>query len=55
MHALYAASRMLLAGPAEEVFVLAADMLSPVSQANFGGLRVLTDRPMSSYLLWNTS
>ena len=46
LHALYAARQVLLSGQADEVVVLAADILSRSNQDNFEGLRVLTDSPM---------
>ena len=46
LHALYAARQVLMSGQADEVVVLAADILSRSNQDNFEGLRVLTDSPM---------
>jgi len=46
LHALYAASRVLMSGQADEVVVLAADILSRSNRDNFEVLRVLTDSPM---------
>src|SRR5215213_9867763 len=45
LHALYIARQLLLAGYADEVVVLAVDILSPASHDNFEVLRVLSDRP----------
>jgi hypothetical protein len=55
MHALYAAAHMLIAGRVGEVFVLAADMLSPVSHESFEVIAVFTDRLTPRYVLWDTS
>lgn len=46
LHALYAAKQLLIAGKADEVVVLAADILSRSNQNNFEVLRVLTNFPM---------
>ena len=45
LHALYLARQLLLAGYADEVFVLAVDILSPASHDNFEVLRVLSNTP----------
>jgi hypothetical protein len=45
LHALYIAAQLLLAGHADEVIVLAVDILSPASHDNFEVLRVLSDTP----------
>lgn len=45
LHALYIAGQLLLAGYADEVVVLAVDILSPASHDNFEVLRVLSDTP----------
>jgi hypothetical protein len=45
LHALYLARQLLLAGYADEVSVLAVDILSPASHDNFEVLRVLSDTP----------
>jgi hypothetical protein len=45
LQALYVARQLLLAGYADEVIVLAADILSPASHDNFEVLRVLSDGP----------
>ena len=45
LHALYAAKRLLLAGCAADVVVLAADILSAANHDNFEVLRVLSDSP----------
>lgn len=44
-HALYAGARLLAAGAANEVVVLAADVLAPACHDNFESLRVLDERP----------
>jgi hypothetical protein len=46
LHALYAARQVLMSGQADEVVVVAADILSRSNQDNFEVLRVLTDSPM---------
>jgi len=46
LHALYAARQVLMSGRADEVIVLAVDILSRSNQDNFEGLRVLADSPM---------
>jgi hypothetical protein len=46
LHALYAAGQVLMSGQADEVVVLAADILSRSNRENFEVLRVLTDSPM---------
>jgi hypothetical protein len=46
MHALYAAEQVLMSGQADEVVVLAADILSHSNHDNFEGLRVLADSPV---------
>lgn len=46
LHALYAAKQLLMAGLADEVVVVAADILSRSNQNNFEVLRVLTNSPM---------
>jgi hypothetical protein len=54
LHALYAARQVLVSGQADEVVVLAADILSRSNQDNFEGLRVLTDSPMLPWQPTNT-
>lgn len=46
LHALYAARQVLMSGQANEVLVVAADILSRSNHDNFEVLRVLTDSPM---------
>jgi hypothetical protein len=46
LHALYAAGQVLISGHADEVVVLAVDILSRANQDNFEGLRLLTDSPL---------
>jgi hypothetical protein len=46
LHALYAARQILLAGQANEVVVVAVDILSRSNQDNFEALRVLTNSPL---------
>ncbi len=45
IHALYAARHLLTAGLADEVLVLAADILSQSNHENFESLRVLAEKP----------
>jgi hypothetical protein len=45
LHALYAGKQILLTNRADEVVIIAVDILSPSNQANFESLRVLTDSP----------
>jgi hypothetical protein len=45
LQALYAAKQILLANQADEVVIIAADILSRSNQENFEVLRVLTDSP----------
>jgi hypothetical protein len=45
LHALYAARQLLAAGMADEVLVLAADILSQFNHENFESLRVLAEKP----------
>ena len=46
LHALYAARQVLMSGQADEVVILAADILSRSNQDNFEVLRVLSDSPI---------
>ena len=49
LHALYVAKQLLIAGKADEVVVVAADILSRSNQNNFEVLRVLTNSTMSPW------
>ncbi|HSE16257.1 MAG TPA: beta-ketoacyl synthase N-terminal-like domain-containing protein [Pyrinomonadaceae bacterium] len=49
IHALYAARALLESGAAEEVLVLAADILARSNHENFEGLRVLAERPAAPW------
>lgn len=52
LHALFAAKQILLAGQANEVVVVAVDILSRSNQDNFEALRVLTNSPLRP---WQTT
>ncbi|HEX5883454.1 MAG TPA: beta-ketoacyl synthase N-terminal-like domain-containing protein, partial [Pyrinomonadaceae bacterium] len=45
IHALYAARHLLTSGVADQVFVLAADIISQSNHENFESLRVLAEKP----------